>query len=156
VAVPLEPYAGWPREPSAKPKAEEWRGAAPFSLLRPNRFCDATRVREWLRVSCRFVRGGPEAQQVVQLTGIRVVGGSAADVELQDRPPDPGQPLVDQYKNRVPHGIVVIFPVRRGDRRLIEMVEPVFEGRYTVGENAAAMLSALWLPSDPGPTIVLH
>jgi len=104
-------------------------------------------VREWVRVSCRF---GEKT-----LTGVRVLSGPTEGVELTDKKPAPGQPTVNQWKGRIAHGVNLTFSVRRGDRRLFEVVEMVPEGRYTLGEDAAAIISVVWLSGDPGPTIVV-
>jgi hypothetical protein len=145
--APLGPVADWPDTTSPKPKPEEWDTAAAVLLERPNEGCTTSRVREWLRVSCRF---GPKT-----LTGVRVLSGPTEGVELTDKKPAPGQPTVDQWHNRIAHGVNLTFAVRRGDRRLFEVVEMVPEGRYTLGEDAAAIISAVWLPGDAGPTIVV-
>jgi hypothetical protein len=144
---PLGAIPDWPDASSPIPKPAEWDAAVAVPLTRPSDACTTSRVREWLRVSCRFGE--------VQLTGVRVIGGSTAAVAVSDRRPDPGQATMTQWKDRIPHGVDVTFSVRRGDRRVLEVVRTAFEGRYSVGEDTAAMISALWLPGDAGPTIVV-
>src|SRR5262245_16405442 len=82
--APLGPMADWPDTTSPKPKPEEWDAAAPVLLERPSEGCTTSRVREWLRVSCRF--------GMKLLTGVRVIGGPTEGVELTDKKPAPGQP----------------------------------------------------------------
>jgi hypothetical protein len=138
---------GWPTSPSAAPTAAEWASASPVPMVRPNAGCSASRVREWLRVSCRFGD--------TMIKGIRVIAG-AEDVKIEERPLEQGVPRLDQWGSPTMRGSMVVFPVRPGDRRLIEFVERMFEGRYTSGEDAAAVISAVWLPGEAGPTIVVN
>ena len=77
------------------------------------------------------------------------------DGELSDRKLEAGESPTDEWGMRNLHGIELTFPVHRGDRRLYEIVQAEVEGRYTVSEDALAFVSVAWLPSDPGPTIVI-
>ena len=137
---------GWPTSPSAAPTAEEWASAAPLPLLRQSGGCAANRVREWVRVSCRFGD--------TMIKGVRVLSGPE-DISILERPLEQGMPRVDQWSRPTMRGSMIVFPVRRGDRRLIQVVEEFFEGRYTTGEDALAVISAVWLDKDAGPTIVV-
>ena len=62
---------------------------------------------------------------------------------------------MDQWGGRVFHGVNLTFAVHRGDRRMFEVIGTMFEGRYAIGEDAAAIVSVLWLSGEPGPTIVM-
>ena len=132
-----------PAERSPRPKSEEWTAAEPLPLPRPGTGCRALHVREWVNVTCK--------RQDHDLMGARIVGGSHEDVSLENPPRDP--------KESREMGIAsVVFPVRRGDRRLIEIPESVVLGfkSYSIEEQAVAIISELWLPSDEAPTITVH
>lgn len=133
-----------PAEGSAIPKAAEWETAAPLTLLRPHLSCTARALREWIQITCRH----PEKFDAFM--GVRTVGGSAEGVHMTDLEPIAGNP-------RAGAGVNVVFPVRKGDRRLIAIDESLQVGfkSYAIEENTVIMISDLWLPGDPGPTIVV-
>jgi hypothetical protein len=139
------PSAPWipPEERSAKPRLDEWATAEPLALPRPHADCRAARLREWVRVSC--------AHQSDEYMGVRIVGGSHEDVTLEAAEPDPAG-------KKLAHHVGVVFPVRRGDRRLLEIPISVSAGfkSYSIEEQAVAIISSLWLPGDPAPTLVIH
>jgi hypothetical protein len=121
----------WPDKPSPRPRhPAEWKLATPLHLARAERRCKALRLREWVRIDC----GGVYAA---------LLGGSAAGVEL--------------YEGKVEPGTFAIFPVRRGDRRLIEFgTTSGAASKYTVELDNLAVVSELWLPGDDGPVITIH
>ena len=148
-AGPASPSIGdWapPEERSATPKPAEWEAAAPLTLLRPNRHCTARALREWIQVSCRH------PSDWGNFMGVRVVGGSEEGVHMTDFKAKAA------VADRDAEGVNVMFPVRKGDRRLIAIDEALSVGfkSYTIEEDTLFMISALWLPGDRGPTIVVH
>jgi hypothetical protein len=128
-----------PADRSPRPKPGEWATAEPLPLPRPGTGCHAARLREWVNVIC-------EGKKYQDLMGARIIGGSHEEVSLESPPRDPGDAVTR---------VSVVFPVRRGDRRLIEIPESVFVS-YSMEEQAVAILSELWLPGDQAPTITVH
>jgi hypothetical protein len=130
-------------ETSAKPNPEEWEKAAPLSLLRPHARCTASAVREWIRIACRDTTD--------DFKGVRVVGGSSKDVHISDY-------KVTVEKNESINGVNVMFPVRKGDRRLMTIVRWESGGwkSFYIREDTTITISELWLSGDRAPTIVLH
>ena len=156
--APAEPsapsLAEWspPEAASDKPTPEEWEKAAPLELLRPHLFCTASAVREWLRISCR--------DPAAIFKGLRVVGGSEKDVSIvdykgkrKDKDPETGKEIDKTFD-----GLHVVFPVRRGDRRVMSLATWASCGWkcWYVREDTFVTISELWLPGEQRPTIVLH
>lgn len=139
------PAAPWipPQERSPKPRPDEWSGAEPLALPRPHARCRATRLREWVRIACKSASD--------EYMGARIVGGSHEEVALEAPRVEPGEPRSMRHAD-------VVFPVRRGDRRLLEIPRSVSAGfkSYSIEEEAMVIISALWLPGDAGPTITVH
>jgi len=82
--------------------------------------------------------------------GARVVAGSEEGVRMVDfKAKAGGHEAVD--------GVEIMFPVRKGDRRLIAIDEALMVGfkSYAIEENTVIMISELWLTGDRGPTIVV-
>ncbi len=138
VAAPLD------AEKSKRPTEEQWKSAAPLELPRPHELCTAARIEEWVRVTCRSPAPWDD------YFGARTVGGAYDEVTITDRPNEPGEKGV--------LGVRITFPVRRGDRRLIQLsLEGIAPFRsYRVEEEMGAMISALWLPEDAEPTITVY
>lgn len=136
--------ADWipPEEPSDKPKPEEWANAIPLALVRAHPACSASALREWLRVSCADVGRN--------IKGVRVLGGSEQGVHLADDTLNTGK-----GKEPVLH---IIFPVRRGDRRVLSINTWDWGGwkSWILTEDLGTVVSALWLQGDRGPTITVH
>lgn len=143
---PPQPAAGaWlpPDARSDRPAEADWANAEPLALARPHRSCTAKRIREWARVQCKR---DPKAEE--PYLGIRVVGGSHEDVRVSD--PADGKKFA--------RDVAVVFPVRKGDRRVIELVgaQPIPWKSFTVYEKLELVVSEEWLPSEPAPTITVH
>lgn len=128
---------------SNKPTDEEWAKAERLALPRHHPMCGASQVREWVRVACKTDHA--------QLMGARVVAGATDDVSVAGALSIPKD---EKNWSRVD----VIFAARRGDRRLIEIPRAFFPGfkSYSIEEDAAVMISELWLPGDASPTITVH
>ncbi|MDC3961202.1 hypothetical protein [Polyangium jinanense] len=156
-AAPADPSAPslgeWspPETASEKPTAEEWEKATPLELLRPHEFCTASAVREWLRVSCRDPRD--------EFKGLRVVGGSEQDVSITDfKVKGKSKDFEGKEIDKTFDGLHVVFPVRKGDRRVMSLVSWASCGWkcWYMREDTFVTISELWLPGEERPTIVLH
>jgi DNA-binding beta-propeller fold protein YncE/mono/diheme cytochrome c family protein len=125
-SVNIEP---WPAAPSPEPSKVEWTRAPEVQLARQSEGCDVKRIREWIRVHC--VGDNHVTLLGGQREGVRVVG--AMEVESQ-----------------------VIFPVRRGDRRVFQLggqwkwmtPKNVLSEQWIAGESAPVLtIDALYSPS---------
>jgi hypothetical protein len=129
----------FPDEKTPRPTLDEWKPAQPVALTTPllSR-CNAYRVREWVKIDC----GG------FGTSSIALLGGEREGVALFLRPLPPN--------NSVPEGGEVMFPVRRGDRRVLEWSTfgDAYDGPGT--PEVAFMISESWAPADAGPTIVVR
>lgn len=131
-----------PAEKSARPGPADWKGAAAVELAAVSPAasrCKAFVMREWLKVRCV----GGTTSAVTQL------GGERDGVALWIDPP------TDKAAN-LPGDAEVIFPLRRGDRRVIQFwtFGPGYDGPLTV--VPAFTLHEEWIDLDaPGPTLLL-
>ena len=143
-AAAAAPSASWADAAETdRPDEAAWASAPALRLAREHRMCSAKRLREWVRVRCRR---DPSAEE--PYLGVRVVGGSHEDVRVSD-------PAEGKKGQR---DIAVVFPARKGDRRVIELVgtKPMMWKSWTVYEKLELVISESWLPSETGPTITVH
>ena len=149
---------GWlpPETSSKKPEAAEWDGARPLALPRKHcngwssdgvcsSACSAKVLREWVELRCTRAKG------TEVFMGVRVLAGPADDVTLVD-PPEP------KGGDKGQRGFSLVFPVRRGDRRTIEVAEmlPLAWKAWTVEESLAMVVSAMWLPNAARPVVTAY
>ncbi|MGK3992266.1 hypothetical protein [Sorangium sp. So ce1024] len=123
-------------ERTPRPAAAEWDGAEPVELAR-NRSgaaCKARMRREWLRIDC----GGPP------LGAVRTLGASAGEEWFR---------LDKQPNDELASGVSVVFPVRIGDRRVIEILSASFEYRGETVMTTSFVISEQWLDGDAGPLV---
>ncbi|WP_437932442.1 hypothetical protein WMF37_25340 [Sorangium sp. So ce291] len=130
-----EPF---PAEPSKQPTAAEWKTAPRVRLSRSGPAaagCRAYRTREWLRIRC------PE----LTVSAISLLGGKTEGVAFWIDPPRGGSEL--------PRGGEVMFPIRRGDRRVIQILTfgPGYDGPFTL--LPAIVVQEQWLDDEPAPTV---
>jgi hypothetical protein len=118
-------------ERSPRPTAEEWKHADEVALSREHALCKARRVREWLRIACK-----PWGS----LAAIDLLAGPSEGVAFDAR--ESGEQAV-------------IFPVRRGDRRVLQIVHVASSSRYSVDYDTAFAISEDWLADAKGPTVVV-
>jgi hypothetical protein len=141
-----------PEAASDKPKPEEWDRAPPLALLRPHAQCTASAIREWVRISCKDPND--------DFKGVRVVAGSEKDVSIADfQWKGIGKDWeTGKDKERMLDGVAVIFPVRKGDRRVMTVIRWISGGwkSWYIREDTVTTISELWLPGEPRPAIVLH
>lgn len=133
--LPAVSSVSWPEETSKPPSLDEWKSAqelAPRGGGASN--CRVRRVREWVRVRC--LEG--KTLEVEQIAGPQV---HTLGIEVP--------PLA--YADVGSGGTV--FPVRRGDRRVLQWLTP----RYTsvVEAESGVVVTEQWLPEDPGPLITI-
>ncbi|WP_441286224.1 hypothetical protein ACSRUE_27715 [Sorangium sp. KYC3313] len=135
--LPLD-AAPFPPEPSRQPTAAEWKAAPRVRLSRAGPAaagCRAYRAREWLRIRC------PE----LTVSAISLLGGKTEGVAFWIDPPRGGSEL--------PRGGEVMFPIRRGDRRVIQILTfgPGYDGPFTL--LPAIVIQEQWLEDEPAPTV---
>jgi len=127
-------------EKTKLPTPAEWKPTTPVRLNTPLPFhCNAYRLREWVQIRC----------SKLQTSELALLGGAREGVTLFVDPPPP-----DAFP--VSPGGEIVFPVRRGDRRVFEwsMFGDSYEG---VGFPALAFLiSESWAPDEPGPVIIVQ
>jgi hypothetical protein len=133
-----------PSEKSDKPDEKAWEQAESLELPRHHYLCSAKKIREWVRVEC----SRPPKEEWDPFLGIRVVGGSHVDVSVSN--PTTGKPHA--------RPLAVVFPVRKGDRRVMDFVlsvSPEWKS-WTVTETLDIVVSEEWLEGDSSPTIAVN
>jgi cytochrome c peroxidase len=117
---------------SPKPTKAEWEGAEEVTLAHQSPLCRVHRARAWVRVRCSEVKGEPLAQ-------VTLIAGPKEGVELA-----------------AAKGVAeVIFPVRRGDRRLFEIDRLVEAWKSWVLYDGTVVISEVWLPGAAAPEITV-
>jgi hypothetical protein len=137
VATPAAPPAALgadlPTEKSPVPSYAEWQSATPVKLSRTSPAasgCVATRVREWMRVRC------PQKTFAISL-----LGGSNEGLSFWIGPDDKGQPGEVQ------------FPLRRGDRRVVQLWTEGKAADGSVVPEPSVVLQEQWLDGEAAPTV---
>ncbi len=130
----------FPDEKSPKPKKEEWKDVSQVSLSAGSSIgasCKAYRLREWIRIRCDSTT---TAQIVMRC-------GNPEDVSMaMDQIPDEWSTF--------PDGGELVFPLRRGDRRLIEWTGVEFGYKGANSAIPALLISETWLPGEDKPTVI--
>lgn len=141
-APPLPAFdaIAFPDEKSAKPTKDEWKTAQQVALTEGSNIgtsCKAYRLREWIRIRC-------DNTTTVQIV---VRCGTPDDVSfaLDPLPPDWGF---------FPEGGEVVFPVRRGDRRLIDWMGVSWGYKGANSARQEMVISEMWLPGDDKPILL--
>lgn len=129
-----------PAEPSDVPTADDWKAASVIAPDRPfDTPCRLLRVREWVRFSCPAAGG---------MAGL--IAGNADGYSAGTPIPPPGT----SWWTSTTHWVQ--FPVRRGDRRLMQLrdAEPgnYGDGLYVTG---GVFVNVTWLDGEP-PRILLN
>jgi len=133
VSQDLGPSSAPRKAPAATSK--DWSRAVVLPLAHKDSRCEARRWGDYVRVGCT----GVFANLIEQLAGDPV--GVSFGKEKTDKA------YIDtQY---------VVFPLRRGDRRIIQLgsIEGGWRSPWTV--TSSAMISAMWLDDEPGPEVVI-
>ncbi|WP_437504929.1 hypothetical protein [Sorangium sp. So ce1099] len=129
-------------EGGPRPQAAEWDAAEPVRLARDKGgdACKARILREWLRIDCT----------APSLAVVRTLGASAGEEWLWlDHKNSEQDPL------GLATGVSVVFPVRPGDRRVIEILSGIGGYRGEIGLATAFVISEQWLNGDTGPIVSL-
>ncbi|WP_438022722.1 hypothetical protein [Sorangium sp. So ce233] len=123
-------------ERTPRPAAAEWDAAEPVRLARDRSgaACKARMRREWLRIDC----------SARSLAMVRTLGASAGGEWFG---------LSQKGGDESPTDVSVVFPVRRGDRRVIEIGSESWEYRGQVGFSTSFVISEQWLEGDTGPLV---
>jgi hypothetical protein len=123
--VPARDVAPPPDDASPRPSKQDWEGAPEATEVRvTDPSCKAQRVREWYRISC-------------ETKHISLLGGSRTDVDVG--------------RSDDPYAAWIIFPARRGDRRVF-----LFSRVVKYGYAPDAVFSEQWLPGDAAPLMSLQ
>lgn len=130
-----------PPEKSEVPKAAEWKTATRIEFDRRPAMgsdCQVLRVREWVRLTCT----GPGAMA-------SHIAGPSEGWSARTDAPDTALPW-----NKATH--FVQFPVRRGERRLMELRQ-METGNYGDGlfMTGGSIVSVQWLEGEP-PKLTRH
>jgi hypothetical protein len=124
--------APFPEGSSPAPTVAEW-ASAPIAvevrITEPG--CEVRRVREWYRVSNKFMHGA------------ELVSGGREDVSFGCRRDDKDSVFCSEAW--------VIFPARRGDRRALDLF-----GFFKWGPEPDAILTEQFLEGDPAPLVSVH
>ncbi|WP_437592779.1 hypothetical protein [Sorangium sp. So ce1000] len=128
-----------PSERTARPAAAEWDAAEQVSLARAARggACKARRQREWLRIDC----------SVPSVVAVRSLGTGAGGESVSA-----GEHQTEE-DGSFPSSVSVTFPVRIGDRRVIEILSFEEGYRFQAGLSTSVVISEQWLEGDAGPLV---
>ncbi|WP_437489757.1 hypothetical protein WME75_11325 [Sorangium sp. So ce1014] len=123
-------------ERTPRPAAAEWDAAEPVRLARDRSgaACKARMRREWLRIDCT----------APSLAAVRTLGASAGEAWFS---------LDQKNGEELASGVSVAFPVRRGDRRVIEILAGTSAYRGQIGISTSFVISEQWLDGDAGPLV---
>lgn len=124
---------------SKTPKMSDWQAATRVKITRRGpraENCRAWRTRAWLKVHCD-----------VRTTAVSLLGGAFKGISMWMRDPPAGSPS--------PESSEVIFPIRPGDRRIVEF----FSFGETYGGSMVSpgiILQEYWLEGASAPTLVMY
>jgi len=130
-------------ETSKSPTPEEWKTAKELAPTRRSARadgCHVYRVREWVRVSC------PDKVTA----SMSLLGGAPTGISFWIDPPREGD------GGKLPAGGEVQFPVKKGDRRVVQLLTfgKGYEGPFT--QLPALVVQELWLEGAAAPVLVLY
>ncbi|UQA62881.1 hypothetical protein [Polyangium aurulentum] len=144
VAVPKGPPAydavPFPDHKSPRPKDTEWNHADAVAINGLPYGCAALRINEWIRLRCEST-----------LASIGLVGGDRTDVSMRLDPMTEEDAVMGFHRAGE-----MVFPVRRGDRRLFEWVQVEFGYKGMMSTGVLLVLSEHWLPDEEKPTLIAH
>ena len=123
-------------EASKTPTTEEWLAAAPVKLTRQSpraASCTAIRVREWLRVRC-----------ATPTFAISLLGGGNEGLSFW---------IGGEAEGRFGE---VQLPLRRGDRRVVQLWATRDDGAGSAAVEPALVLQEVWAAGDASPTVTVQ
>jgi hypothetical protein len=142
VVLPAFDEAPFPEEKSARPKDAEWK-AMPAVAVSPGSYipysCKVYRIREWMQIRCTESTG-----QITMLGG-----NNPEDVTARL------DPIMEEW-NPFPNGAEIVFPVRRGDRRVFEWLGVEFGYRGANTATSFLVISEAWMPWEEKPTVFMR
>jgi hypothetical protein len=125
------------RKRSSLPKQREWREGKPVDFARDDARCAGRLVREWLRIRCFIPR----------VAGATLLAGNRDGTSLR---------LVGAFDELSAASAEIVFPLRSGDRRVIQLTALDDNGEWGGGgESISAMISESWVEEDRGPIVVV-
>lgn len=135
-------------EKSKAPTVAEWKKSERITLDGPfSTECEARRVREWVRITCQ----NPASS--VSLIGGPYEGFAAALSPWKHEPVMGDNDM--QIGVSVKGGYNFQFPVRRGERRVYEVMAAEFAGYQGVLPSLDYYAIVAW-PEGEGPTILIQ
>lgn len=132
-----------PTEKSPVPKYDEWQAAPLVEVAHRGANtsdCSVTRVREWLKVRC-FMNIGAVYQHAGNPEGVSFWVSPKTDVYTD-------------FDNA--NGAEMIFPLRQGDRRLLQFYNLGHDPCFGIGFDPGIMVEETWLEGEPGPIVVVR
>ena len=132
-----------PTEKSPVPKLDEWLKARPVEVFRHDynsANCIVLRVREWLKVKCDM-RVGAIYQHSGNPEGVLFWVGPKLEIYLDIESKNGGE---------------MIFPLRPGDRRLLQFFELRQDPCVGIGFDPSVIVDETWIEGEPGPIVVLR
>jgi len=132
-----------PKAPSAPPTLDEWKTATRIEVTRRKSgtsACRVFRVREWLKVKCDMSVGA-----------IHQHLGTAEGVSFWISPTK-----TVSFPGNEKNGGELLFPMRLGDRRLLQFFELRHDMCVGVGFSPSVIVDETWLEGDASPTVVLR
>jgi hypothetical protein len=135
-----------PTTASPVPKLEEWKNATKVDVERGSHVasqCDLFLVREWLKVKCNLNVGA-----------IYQHSGKSEGVAFWIRPKP------DLWSNAAAmeeaNGGEMIFPLRVGDRRLLQFYTLRHDSCVGTAHEPSVMVDETWIEGESAPTMVLR
>lgn len=134
-----------PTEKSKVPTLDEWNSAKAVDVHRGGLHaaseCKVLLVREWLKIRCESTMGAV-FQHSGNPEGVAFWVNPRPDIFLEG---------LDS-----PNSAEMIFPLRQGDRRLLQFFTMRRDGCVGVGFDPSVMVDETWLEGEPAPTVVLR
>ena len=130
---PLASHAPSASASSPHPRVGDWSAGVDVELARRKPGCSARLLGEWLRLRCTV----PSVENVALVSGEGT--GFAASI-------------IGELRN----GIEVVFPLRRGDRRLVVGNTAQWGYNQVSGRATEMVISEVWLDTDPFPEVVIE
>lgn len=132
-----------PTTSSPVPKLDEWKNAIPVDVERgsyASRDCVLIRVREWLKIKCNLAVGA-----------IYQHAGNPEGVAFWVHPKPEIWSTIDEA-----NGGEMIFPLRVGDRRLLQFFVLRRDPCTSVGFEPSVLVDENWIEGESAPTVVIR